>query len=519
MRKVMLVTGRLAERSVQRYSKLPDLAIETEVKTVPVSVAQFMSSELLVEELKGIDPKGYSMILTPGLVRCDLRSVEVQIGIPVFKGPKYAADLPVVLRELGKIELSKDKPACELLEGEIRASIERELEKVEADALRSFREPQNFFIGRGKCRIAAGKHFPQRLMAEIEDAPLLANAELREKAKRYLESGAEILDLGMVAGRDMSGEVSRIISTLRENFDVPISIDTSNENEIRKAIEMNIDLILSIDGSTIESFPGLEIPAVLVPVDSKRGYYPSRTSEKIEYLLKLAERAGELGYERIIVDPILQPIGRGFVESLVSFYELRDRAPQLPILMGLGNVIELCDADSVGMTALLAGAASELGASFLLTVEASDKTRGNVAELRRARDMMVLAKSRECVPKDLGINLLLLKEKRRYSDEYDESIEQGLEVIEAKAPREFKLGAEKIFKIFANRSELIAVLYMRGKPELVIKGKTAEGICEEVAQRGLVEEVRHAAYLGRELQKAEIALKLGKGYLQDKELF
>lgn len=519
MEKVMLVTGRLAERSVRKYSKTPGLTIETEVRTLPVSVASFMSSKLMVEELKGLDPSSYSMILTPGMVRCDLRSVEEKLGIPVFKGPKYAADLPVVLRELGKIEFSKEKPACELLEKEIRAKIGLELERVEADALRSFREPQDFFVGRGKCKLAAGEHFPPRIVAEIEDAPLRTNEELREQARRYLESGAELLDLGMVAGRDFSAEVPRLISTLRENFDAPISIDTSNENEIRKAIEMNVDLILSIDGSTIESFPRLEIPAVLVPVNPRRGYSPSETSEKIGYLLDLVKRARELGYERILVDPILQPLQRGFVESLVSYYELRKRAPQLPILIGLGNVIELCDADSVGMIALLAGAASELGASFLLTVEASDKTRGSVAELRKARDMMVLARSRESVPKDLGVDLLRLKEKRRYADEYDEAIERGLKVIEAEAPREFELAAEKIFKIFVGRSGLIAVLYVRGKPELVIKGKTAEEVCEEVARRGLIEEIGHAAYLGRELQKAEIALKLGRGYLQDKELF
>lgn len=519
MAKVVLVTGKLAEPLVRKYSKAPGVVLETEVKTLPVSVASFMSSDLLVEELKDLDPSTCSVILTPGTVRCDLRSVEGRLGIPVFRGPKYAADLPVVLEKLGEIELSKEKPACELLGDEIKASSQKELETLERSGLRSFIETEDFFIGRGKSKLAVGKHFPPRVMAEIEDAPLRTDEELREEARRYLGDGAEILDLGMVAGKEFPEEIPRLVSTLRENFEVPISIDTSNESEIRKAMEMEVDLILSIDGSTIESFEGLEIPAVLVPVDPKRGYYPSEHSEKIGYLLSLIERSEELGYGRIVADPILQPLQRGFVESIVSFYELRDRGPNLPLLMGVGNVIELCDADSIGMVALLAGAASELNASFLLTIEASDKTRGSVAELRRARDMMALSKARGSVPKDLGVDLLRLKEKRRYSDEYDRKMERGLDVIEAQAPREFKLGAEKIFKIFVDRREIKAVLYSRGKPELVIKGRDAEEICEEAARRGLVGEVRYAAYLGRELQKAEIALKLGRGYLQDKELF
>jgi dihydropteroate synthase len=40
-----------------------------------------------------------------------------------------------------------------------------------------------------------------------------------------------------------------------------------------------------------------------------------------------------------------------------------------------------------------------------------------------------------------------------------------------------------------------------------------------IIKKGLVSRVEHAAYLGAELQKAEISLKLGKNYLQDFPLF
>ena len=73
---------------------------------------------------------------------------------------------------------------------------------------------------------------------------------------------------------------------------------------------------------------------------------------------------------------------------------------------------ELIDADSPGVNALLAGMAMEVKASVIFTSEHSDKTRGSVREMRRATEMMVLAAERP-YPKDLGIDLLILKEKRR----------------------------------------------------------------------------------------------------------
>ena len=49
-------------------------------------------------------------------------------------------------------------------------------------------------------------------------------------------------------------------------------------------------------------------------------------------------------------------------------------------------------------------------------------------------------------------------------------------------------------------------------------GLTAKGLCDTILRRGLVEDASHAAYLGRELAKAEIAFKRGLKYTQDKSL-
>ena len=77
------------------------------------------------------------------------------------------------------------------------------------------------------------------------------------------------------------------------------------------------------------------------------------------------------------------------------------------------------DADSVGVNALLARLSQEVDASILLATEKSDKTKGTVAEEVAAAKMMFLAKKRGSVPKDLGIHLLILKDKRNREEPYD----------------------------------------------------------------------------------------------------
>lgn len=72
-------------------------------------------------------------------------------------------------------------------------------------------------------------------------------------------------------------------------------------------------------------------------------------------------------------------------------------------------------------------------------------------------------------------------------------------------------------------NETIAALHFstskRGKPTMIIRGKTAEEIYAKVVEMGLVTKLHHAAYLGSELAKAEIALETGKEYIQDTPLF
>jgi dihydropteroate synthase-like protein len=220
-------------------------------------------------------------------------------------------------------------------------------------------------------------------------------------------------------------------------------------------------------------------------------------------LTKNIARAKKAGIRCIIADPLLQPVGSGFTGSLGRF-----RKSGCPVFFGAGNVVELFDADSIGLNALLAGIAAEVGASVIFTSEHSDKTQGSVREMRRAAEMMVLAKDRQ-YPKDLGIDLLVLKEKRRRREpplEYDTS-QQARSM-----PDEIEYDPKGNFRIGIEGDRIVAVIH--GK---AIKGNRWQDVLFTLLSQGDISLLDHAGYLGRELYKAELAIRFGRSFEQDGE--
>jgi len=55
-----------------------------------------------------------------------------------------------------------------------------------------------------------------------------------------------------------------------------------------------------------------------------------------------------------------------------------------------------------------------------------------------------------------------------------------------------------------------------GEPTCVIEGTDPAAICAEIINRGLVSQLDHAAYLGRELERAKLSIKVGFAFSQDR---
>ncbi|MFH1229602.1 MAG: DUF4346 domain-containing protein [Candidatus Aenigmatarchaeota archaeon] len=61
-------------------------------------------------------------------------------------------------------------------------------------------------------------------------------------------------------------------------------------------------------------------------------------------------------------------------------------------------------------------------------------------------------------------------------------------------------------------------LVKTGRLNQTFEGTSAEELCMEIINEGIISKLDHASYLGIELEKAELALKNGVEYTQDEEL-
>ncbi len=87
--------------------------------------------------------------------------------------------------------------------------------------------------------------------------------------------------------------------------------------------------------------------------------------------------------------------------------------------------------------------------------------------------------------------------------------------------KEFKLDEKGYFLIRLDRkNKNIEVAFCKSKNiiEVKITGKTPVEIYTTIIKENLISNITHAAYLGRELQKAYIALQNNIAYIQDEEL-
>jgi len=518
--RVLVVTGLMAENVVKESLSKSDA--DSEVCALPVPVASLMSPDFIVKMLEKKDLSKACLILVPGLIAGDILSIEKRTGIKTRKGPKNAADLPVVLKTMKKTELSTVLPADELVSKALLQEAERTLHTIEKESMRLRARKGMLAIGAGATKVLVGSGLPPRVIAEIVDASTMSDDEI-QKTAWYLEaSGADIIDIGMVAGGGHPEDSGRAVKAAKRCVQKPVSIDASDPAEIEAAVDSGVDLILSVNAENMEEVAqfATKIPTVVTSA-GRNNRVPDDAKDRINQLNKNIRWARSLGFSKIIADPILNPLmTTSLAESIFAYARFRKTDQTTPLLFGAGNVTELMDADSIGANLLLAGLAAEVGANILLTTEASVKTRGSVREMARAAKMIALARARRSSPEDLGIDLLVMKEKRWREE--PPRIHRKIKRISTNTTKELFRDPRGSFKVALDRqrNELILFHYPGGqvKPDLMIRDASPDILVSAAIKNNLISELRHAYYLGRELEKARIALETGKSYLQDFEL-
>jgi len=514
--KILVVTGKLAAPVVRKAIESVAGPYQVDVLELPIAVAALATTELIANYLKkvGVKKGDYDLILIPGASTGSAKVIEETVGIKAVKGTLQATDIPAIfsLKDLNK--LSPDKPADELIEEEILNSNRKLLEELE----KSIVEKPHLIVGNV---IVPATPPPIRVIAEITEAHLLSRDKLLKKAGKLVNEGADILSIGFEAGISHAEKVRETIRFLKKELSVPIAVDSIIPSEIIAAVEAGADMVMSLEASNIGKVAKYvtEIPVVIIAYDSKLPVQPKTAEEKFKLLEENIGKALQHNVEKIIADPILDPINsKSSFQSLLAYYIFKKKYPKIPMLIGIGNVVELLDADTVGSNALLVMLAAEIGVSLVLVVEKSCKAQGSTYEASIAARMASLAWIKNSPPKDLGIDLLILKDKRRIETPLDV---EGAEIVEAqKSEKEYELDPLGVFKIRVNHEdEVIEALYIGRKGKILIRGKTAREIRDEILRRNLVSTLSHAFYLGIELSKAEEALIIGKNYVQERTLF
>ncbi len=377
---------------------------------------------------------GYDFVMIPGWCRGDLSPIEEVAGSKVISGPKDLKDIPT-------------------------------------------------FFGRERQREGYGE-YRVKILAEIVDAPLLSLEEILVKAEYYRANGADVIDLGWPAEGDFP-RVEEVVAALKERG-FAVSLDTFHRQDVLRANRVGFDYLLSVNSSNLDLARQLSCTVVVIP----------DFGEGLDSLERNIAQLEEWGVSYII-DPLLNPIHFGFTESLCRFYEVRQRHPKAEMLMGLGNLTELTDADSIGINALLMGVVSELNIDYVLTTEVISWARGSVRELDIARQLMYYSHQRHILPKEIDDRLIVLKDPphRHYSEEELRRIQEGVR--------------DRNFRIFTDEEKI----YVFNR-DLFVMGTDPDEI---FPQLGLGED-SHAFYLGRELERAALAVRLGKKYIQEESL-
>ena len=430
----LFVTGKLAAPALRATLERAKLPFDYDVAVMRITVAALMTADWIARRLEV--PPGVTRIMIPGMCQGDPAVISERFGVPAEKGP---ADL-------------KRLPA---------------------------------FFGQADARSRYGAR-DIRVFAEINNVPHLDRERILEAASYYRDAGADVIDLGLSLGpqlarRGAGGDRRAQGPRLRAQHRHARPGRDPDGRRGRRATTSSAST-----GPTATSREQLRATPVLIP----------DTPDDLDSLDATIAHLRGLG-KPFLADPIIEPIGSGFAASLGRYLEVRRRHPDAEMFMGIGNLTELTEADTTGVTAMLLGFCQELGIRNVLTTEVIDWARGAVREAVLAAQLMHFAQQEGTPPKHVDGRLLTIKD-----EEVRPYTEAELRELHASI-------TDPNIRIFADADWIYAF-----NAERFVKGTDINQIFDALG----VDEHTHAFYLGKELMKAAIARALGKNYRQESPL-
>ncbi|MCE9591472.1 MAG: DUF6513 domain-containing protein [Planctomycetes bacterium] len=443
---VALVTGKLAEPALRRVaSKMEaDGRVRGRVVVLNIQVAALMSAEWVTRKLELPVGEKIDRVILPGHCRGDLGPLSEKLGVPVERGPLDLHDLP---------EMFGGKP--------------RRAEKPDAYTI--------------------------QIIAEINHAARTPMEAILAQAEAYRADGADVIDIGCDPQADRAPwmGVADVVRELHAR-DFRVSVDSFHPAEVAAACAAGAELVLSVNTTNAERAAEWGTEVVAIPDDP-------RDLDSLDPTIAILEKRGV----KYRLDPVIEPIGMGFADSLGRYIETRRRYPDAAIMMGIGNMTEMTEVDSAGVNALLIGFCEELGIGSVLTTQVINWSRTAVREIDAARRLMHHAVLNRTPPKHADDRLVMLRDAK-------------LRGFDAAALGDLARGlTDRNIRVFVEHAE--GLIHVMNK-DFHLTGDDPALLFDQMQEAGADLDPSHAFYIGHELSKALTALTLGKSYTQDRAL-
>ena len=384
-------------------------------------------------------PPGTTKIILPGYCDGDLSPLLVVTEIPIEIGPKDLRQLPA-------------------------------------------------FFGQKPNRDGLGE-WDIEIIAEINHAPRKTLPDILTMAEAMRTDGANLIDVGCEPNSCWQG-VGDCVKALCDAGH-RVSIDSLNPVEISAAVQAGAELVLSVNESNREFAADWGCEVVVIPDDIQKIDSMDATIEML------------VGQDvPVRLDPILEPIGFGFANSIKRYLDAREEWPDAPMMMGIGNITELTDVDSAGVNMLLLAICQELNITRVLTTQVINWARSSVKECDVARRLVHFSVAQQVPPKHLSEELLLLRDAKVLSYQPQQIADLAANI------------KDHNYRILADNG----LLHLLGSGQHFSDNdpfKIFDALMDSGASNV---DASHAFYLGFEMCKAMTALQLGKQYNQDQAL-